>query len=90
MPISNRSTDQGADVAPQDVRALYQQQVNELDRLAAEAESCARLLRQEAQRHQRLLDAGELDEQQLARLLEEREALRFNAEGFFKVTEALM
>lgn len=74
----------------QEYRERYQQQINELFRLAAEAESCAKLLRQEAERYQKLLDEGEIEEAALKGMLEERESLRFNPEGTFKITEGLM
>ncbi len=68
------------------IRHQYQEQINHLFRLAEEAESCAKLLRQEAQRHQKALDAGDIDEQTLQAMISEREAHSVN----LRITDSLM
>lgn len=67
----------------------FQAQIQELNRLADEAEACAQLLRQQAQQHQRILDEDDLTEEKLDSLLAERDQPDFPA-GAFRLTEGLM
>jgi len=59
-------------------------------RLSAEAEASARLLRQEAERYQRLLEDRTLSEESLRSLAGDREYLRISPEKLVRVTEGLM
>ena len=76
-------------VVNSDIRAEYQQQINELFRLADEAESCARILRQQAERFQDALDDGSITEEALQSMLDEREKWKLRSESL-RVTDSLM
>ncbi len=70
-------------------RRLLQEQVDELFRLAEEAESCARLLRQEARRYQQALDDDNLDQELVEKMIAERK--RFRAvPNRYRITDNLM
>ncbi len=71
-------------------RKRFQAQVDELYRLADEAESCAKLLRQQAESQEQLLADPDLTEEKLDSLLADKPARRFNPSGAFVVTEGLM
>lgn len=73
-----------------DYRAEYQQEVRELFRLADEAEACAKLLRQEAQRYQKALDDGELSDDELRKLMEKRQQLTIPNPAAVRITDNLM
>ncbi|MGE0492829.1 MAG: hypothetical protein AB7S38_26695 [Vulcanimicrobiota bacterium] len=72
-----------------DIRAEYQQQINELFRLADEAESCARIMRQQAERFQESLDDGSITEEALKSMMEEREKWTLRSDSL-RVTDSLM
>ncbi len=69
--------------------ARFEAQIQELERLANEAQACAELLRQQAQSHRERLDSGELTLQELESLLAERDTPS-PLNGTFKLTEGLM
>lgn len=71
-------------------RERFRAQIAELHRLADEAASCARLLRQQAESHEELLSDENLTEQQLDELLAEKTEASFNPYGGFVLTEGLM
>ncbi len=74
-------------------REQFQGQIRELYRLAEEAEACARLLRQQATKHQNLLDSDDLTEDQLDELISEKPEQTFeppNASATFRPAEGLM
>ena len=74
----------------QEKRQAFKAQIAELYHLADEAESCAKLLRQQAQSHEELLQDENLTEAQLDELIAERPNRTFNPHGGFRVTERLM
>lgn len=78
-----------AAVVNPDIRAEYQQQINELFRLADEAESCARIMRQQAERFQMSLDDGSITEEAFKSMMEEREQWTLRSESL-RVTDSLM
>lgn len=71
-------------------RKRFQAQIDELYRLAEEAESCAKLLRQQAESHAELLADESLSEEKLDSLLAEPPKRQLNPIGGFVVTEGLM
>ena len=72
-------------------RTRFQAQIDELYRLAEEAEACAKLLRQQADSHAELLADEELSEEKLDSLLAEEQPKRnLSPIGGFIVTEGLM
>lgn len=77
------------DDSESEYRDIFREQVQHLFRLADEAQACAELLRQEAERYQRALDDESLDEDELRRLMHERdnEVPDLNR---FRVTDRLM
>ena len=73
----------------EDYRSQFQEQVRHLFRLADEAQACAELLRQEAQRFQRALEDESVDEEQLRRMMRERDNVIPDLNRF-RVTDRLM
>jgi hypothetical protein len=72
-------------------RQQFKAQINEIYRLADEAESCAKLLRQQAQSHEAILADEKLTEEKLDSLLAEKPQRSFSPlSGSFIVTEGLM
>lgn len=74
----------------EDYRERCEEQVREMLRLSAEAEASARLLRQEAERYQRMLEDQTLSEESLRSMAAGREDLRITPEKLVRVTEGLM
>lgn len=74
-------------------REQFRAQIRELHRLAEEAESCAQLLRQQAEKHESILEQDGLTEQQLDALLAEKPDRTFdpqNTPAVFRPAEGLM
>lgn len=71
-------------------RKRFKAQISELYRLAEEAESCAKLLRQQAESQEELLSDDGLSEERLDQLLAEEPKRKFNPAGGFVLTEGLM
>jgi hypothetical protein len=71
-------------------RKRFKAQIAELYRLADEAESCATLLRQQAQSQEEVLEDENLTEEKLDEFLAEKPERRFAPNGAFIVTEGLM
>ena len=73
----------------QEKRRRFQQQISELYRLADEAESSSKVLRQQAESHEALLQDENLSEERLDSLLAEKPEPT-NEPGSIVVTERLM
>jgi len=71
-------------------RKRFKAQISELYRLAEEAESCAKLLRQQAETHEEILADENLTEATLDEFLAEKPKPHFSANGAFSITEGLM
>lgn len=71
-------------------RERFKAQISELYRLADEAESCAKLLRQQAESHEEILADEGLTEEKLDSLLADKPARKFSPNGAFVITEGLM
>lgn len=71
-------------------RTRFQAQIAELFRLAEEAESSAKLLRQQAEIHQKMLRDPNLSEDQLDAMLAEKTELPEIGKAKVQVTERLM
>ena len=72
-----------------DAKTRLQEQIAQLQRLADEAQSCAELLRMEAERYQRALSDDSVSDEELDRLMTERAELIPDLSKF-KVTDRLM
>ncbi len=69
--------------------ALFQAQISELNRLADEAQACADLLRQQAEKYRRILESEDLTQERLNSLLAERQPPPVS-NAAFRLTEGLM